>query len=978
MTPHGFLQKIWPAQGLYCIATPNETKGFRHRVFSTIAEAVSFAEELNAAKRNVFFAVGTLREPRVWNEKLEKYQVRVKSNIEALKAFFIDVDVDPSDTDERRHYSSQAHALAAVRAFAQYVSWPKPTIVSSGYGLHVYWTLTTPITAAMHAEVNQVLKNVSQDVGLKLDTQALDVSRVLRVLGTDNHKRQPAAPTRLLVEGGDSDPRALYRSLKAVAAQNPRPVRSQERWEVPGYLDAFGADSNLRPHDDVPPDFARIGSKCQALQQFQEARGAVSYPYWLHSLQVIRLCANGAALAHDLSSGAENYSAETTDKFLADLAAKDIGPTLCTTFEHDAPEACSRCPLRGKITSPIVLGRPQVEKVAVGTTVVVEAATATLRQVVPPPAPYKRVAGEGIFVRTTNKDGDEYDKKIHGYDLYPVTRVYNERDDREYVRWVAVTPTDGEIAVEFPASALFDSREFTTILANAGVYLDPDKNIISEVRSYMVAYVQTLQRHAAREQLYSRMGWRGEGEQAVFVVGQRMFDQGQEFTAQTDRDNAVAQHLRSVGTLEGWQTAVQALNHADFRQHQFVLATAFGAPLMRYTHQAGAVLHLYGASGRGKSALQRLVNSVWGHPSALMLPADPTSSTQNARMMFLSLMNTLPVCADEITAIAPEDLTSLTYAISLGEEKFRATRTGDIRKRLGSWSTILLSSANASLHQRLMGTIGADATTLRIVELGVASVPHYSRATFEERVEIPILDNYGVAGPVYARHLTTIGHTALHERVQRTIRELDAAVGAKAEERVWSALMGANIAGIEIAAEIGLVPFDTQAIRRFCRTAFLSLRGAVQSAAESAATTLATYLNESISHTLVLGDLVRIPGTRASEPIILREPVSRLEVRIETETQRAYVALGAFRAWLGRRGQIASPLLDELLQTSVATSVNAQRSLGLGTRYAAGQVRCMEIDLTHTALVGVRSPLVEARSSASRVVSINPPERKAS
>ena len=976
MAPYDFLKKIWPERGLYCIATKNPgSAGFRHRVFSDIGAAAQCAQSLDDAGLDAFFAVGTLRERRVWNAQLDRYQVRAKANMSAFRAFFVDIDVGDGD----KKYATQNDALVAAKMFAKYVAWPKPTIVSSGYGLHIYWTLAQAISAEMFAQASHYIRHVAQQCNLNLDTAALDLSRVLRVVGTHNHKRDPARPVELLHVGEDTDPKALFRALRAIAQRDGATMPPAARWQVPDYLQTLdGGESNLRPPEHEEAEFTRIVAKCAALQQFQEAGGDVSYHYWLHSLQVIRLCKDGQQLAHELSSPAPTYTAEATDRILADLTAKDIGPTRCATFEIDNPEACAGCPLRGKLTSPIILGRQAPEKPAIGPMEIVVPSKPTPQQIMPPPAPYKRVAGEGVFVRATTKDNEEYDKKIHDYDMFPVMRVFNEREEREYVQWVVATPTDGHIELAIPAAALFDSREFTTALANSGVYLNPDKNIISEVRSYMVAYTQALQRQVAREQLFSRMGWRGDDAAPVFVVGQRMFDKGVEHAAQVDRGNAIGQQLRSSGSLDAWKAAVAALNHPSFLMHQFVLGTAFGAPLMRFTHQAGAILHLYGASGKGKSSMQRLVNSVWGHPTALMLPADPTSSTQNARMMFLSTMNTLPVCAEEITAIAPDDLTSLTYAINLGEEKYRATRTGDLRKRLGSWSTILLSSANASLHQKLLGTVGADATTLRIIEMHVPGSSHYSRALFEDLIEVPIRENYGVAGPEYAKRLTQLGQSELRTRVQQAMRAFEQMADLRTEERVWSALVGANLAGLQIAAEAGLISFNVSTLSTFAKMTIANLRTAVRNATDSPAALLAAYMNDNITHTLLLGDPVRIPGSKGAEPLVVREPTSRLEIRVELPTQRAFVAVNGFRTWLGRRGVIASQTFDELQQMGVALSLNAHRSLGVGTRYSTGPVRCLEVDLRHEAMAGVHTPGSDAATSNVTPLIIPSPQRRVS
>jgi hypothetical protein len=71
----------------------------------------------------------------------------------------------------------------------------KPDIVvKSGNGLHCYWTLSEPLLIRGEGERWKPIEAVNRALAyqLKGDTSTIDISRVLRVPGTMNHKYSPA------------------------------------------------------------------------------------------------------------------------------------------------------------------------------------------------------------------------------------------------------------------------------------------------------------------------------------------------------------------------------------------------------------------------------------------------------------------------------------------------------------------------------------------------------------------------------------------------------------------------------------------------------------------------------------------------------------------------------------------------------------------------------------------------------------------
>src|SRR3954463_1903295 len=100
MTPGEFLRAVWPATGVYCIATPFIIPGsnppkkvYAHKTFDDISGAVSFVLNQRSTK-DLFFAVHTLKEHSLRNpEKLNtktgemgSTEIRVQRNSKASRA----------------------------------------------------------------------------------------------------------------------------------------------------------------------------------------------------------------------------------------------------------------------------------------------------------------------------------------------------------------------------------------------------------------------------------------------------------------------------------------------------------------------------------------------------------------------------------------------------------------------------------------------------------------------------------------------------------------------------------------------------------------------------------------------------------------------------------------------------------------------------------------------------------------------------
>jgi len=68
-----FLEAVWPDEGHYVIATPfripnTDKTVYAQKVFDTIADAAAYVVR-ERERKDVYFAVHSLHEPRVWKPK---------------------------------------------------------------------------------------------------------------------------------------------------------------------------------------------------------------------------------------------------------------------------------------------------------------------------------------------------------------------------------------------------------------------------------------------------------------------------------------------------------------------------------------------------------------------------------------------------------------------------------------------------------------------------------------------------------------------------------------------------------------------------------------------------------------------------------------------------------------------------------------------------------------------------------------------
>jgi hypothetical protein len=193
-----FLSHILHAEGLRigCILTGG---GMRQHVFETTEQLAQFLLDASARGQDTYHACATYRERKgIYNERKKKFEVRCQANVLYVSSLWADIDTREGKPDAP--YADRYEAAAAALAFCGATGMPPPLFVGSGYGVHVYWPLRDAIPEAIWREYSNLLAQLFEKHGLKVDkSRTQDSASILRPPGTHNHKNGG----RALVECGD-------------------------------------------------------------------------------------------------------------------------------------------------------------------------------------------------------------------------------------------------------------------------------------------------------------------------------------------------------------------------------------------------------------------------------------------------------------------------------------------------------------------------------------------------------------------------------------------------------------------------------------------------------------------------------------------------------------------------------------------------------------------------------------------------------
>ncbi len=948
-----FLGLLLPASGWIFTATNGGKGSWQNTAHRSIESAVAHVNNLIFRNEQAYFALATYAEDRTWDEAAGKWRQRTQSNAKSIRAFFLDLDVDPADPLK---FGSKADALTALKAFVGKVGLPRPMVIDSGGGIHVYWPLTHEVATLEWRPVAEKLKAICLAEKFQADRSLTsDQARVLRCLGSWNFKR--GASVSLLMESAGpyafADIEACLdeyldgTSLNLpLARAQPQALQPLHVLPAPGAAGAEFAD-NLGATGD-PIHFDRVAFHCAQIGAQVACRGAnVGEQLWRAGLGIAKFAEPQAPAWRAISDGHAEFSERAT---LTKIANWRTGPTSCELFHQQAPTVCEACPHWRNITSPAQLGR-QLRAAPEAVVTYTDESGATIEVAIPPPPDgYTRTRDDGVKFGAENSEGLVEYETVCPYDLYPVKILRQHGRDHhvdERSVWRTHLPRVGAVDIDISQSLISDTRRLYAHLLSKGIYLTPLSAAI--IQRYMSAYLQVLAAHADRERLYEHLGWHSEN--TAFVLGDMVLHR--DGSCHSHNANRAIQAVTkdgvtTGGSLAGWQQAMSFYNRPGYEGHRFFVYAALGAPLfhMNDTGNRGVLMTASGESGRGKTTCLRACASIWGSPEALILNGNKDGSTINALYEHLGTFHSLPFLWDDITERDPEEIRRFLLNISQGKGKERMKGT-EHSGRSVSWATIVQASANTDDVSRIMSSgKDVDPHLMRLVGVEFAAIDNSPEAKIAADDFIRALhQNYGHAGRAYIKFVVE-HYEAVRRGYIKNVAMVDRKLNSSnaSAERYWSATIAAAYTGAQIACRLGLLDYPYERDLEWMVAHLARQRAAIKEGHASPEEVLAEFLEQHIANTLV----VSAKAASNLDNVVLR-PHQALLVRHELDRDTIFLSRSAMMHHC-TEARVSFRKIEHALESSnVLIARNVQKILGADTQYAKGQIRCWRVDATQLA-----------------------------
>lgn len=874
-----FLKHVLPPTGRYCVVSIQKGKVLQFFPDS-IEEIDTWAELQPALGNDAYMALATFDNDR----RLARCALEYKS-------VYIDLDCGPNTA-----YETKDEGMVALKAFVDKVKLPKPTVVSSGSGAHVYFTFTEAADYDQWHGVANALKAriIAEGFAIKDIGITTDASRILRLPNTINFKNNTETEVKVLVSGTNAT--------------------------VQQYLNLLGADDNISPvirlemgkgnklnnttlalMGNTVYDFAILmrkslkGAGCAHLEYIYTNAEDVSYPHWMAALSIAQHCEDRETAIHSISNRYSEYDPAQTE-FKANECSK---PQLCSTFNSIMPDLCEGCQFNGRINTPIVLGKDILEakpKDNLITAVSPELGEIDIEIPTYPP-PYFRGPMGGVYIKKALDNVEDEDEKtlVYKRDLYVVGRR-TDPDAGEVIHMRFIRPHDGVTDFTAPLNTITAGDKCRDMLSFHGVAAN--SNQMRAITNYLIAWTDYLADELTgqkADQVRIQYGW--HDEHRSFVIGCREFSKNQpvKYSPPSKATEVINPYYTKEGSLAAWTKVANNYALAGNEVRAFGLFLSLGAPMFKFFALGGAIVHLTNASsGVGKSTIQKVANSVWGNPDTTMMVKDDTAASKYQRM---GTVNNLILCMDEVTNMRPEAVSDFAFGITNGRGRNRQQAAANAERiNNTTWSLPCITSGNNSLHEVLqIDKADPEGERLRVLEIEVVRTDSLSKQETDQIFSVDLLENYGHAGEVMMQYVLD-NYEECRADLRKVQLEFDKAAQLTQPDRYYSALCATAIWGGRVANHLGLVDIPVKPV--FDRMVkHLKKRADVveDKVGERSSGFLGTFLLEHIDHQLIINKAPPAIEGMLSCPINV--PRGQLIIRREPDAGRVYIVASIIKKW---------------------------------------------------------------------------------
>lgn len=918
-----FLEKVLPTKGQYCVvAFYKNKKGPQHTWYKTKEQLLQQIERLDTTADAVYHACASYGDKK--NDK--NNTARTKENVQYLRALYCEIDIR-TNTD----YKTEDEASEGLRLFLKKSKFPCPIIIWSGGGFHFYWPLTADITRDAWLPYAQGLKTYAAKLGFKIDASiTADPARILRTPGTTNRKYENSIVELVC----DTDPFDIH-IFDILLLQNPKPAKTL--------------------YEKTPSDPALILTKCNQLRILRDNPTQQDGLTWIATANLLAQCTGGEQLFHEWSSKDPRYNADEANKKWGERL-KFNNASTCARFEEVNPNGCTDCPFKGKIRSPIVLGRDQQYKLP-------DEVSSVLIDTELPRGFKFDANGKLMFVTEKQSTEGQVIEKVTYLTEFPLIiedKSFSEESGSNLT--IAIKhwkPYDGWTLVHIRANELFKNCEVA--LSDVGIFTKD----VTLMKRFINESTEKLSHIRRTSMSYETLGWKENAP--MFLWGDRLYryNNGQiEFTYVTLSGTAktLAENLRPggkyrTGSLEGWQAVAQTLFAPGHEWQACTVLAGFAAVLMSLCMPAegGLIWSTYEQIGaQGKSLATLAGCSIWGDPHAL---STTSSDTAKARMGKLGALRHFPYGFDEMKRTDEKIVKTMLQEFTMGSQGSGLKQNRQLMEQHGNWCTIMLTSSNQELMSVLDSATGSKAMKSRVFEVHASELP-LSKKELKESFKKEFLRNCGHVGEVYIKSVVYLRGTGeLEKMIQNAEIYFTSRYNFGPEQRFKLAFFKAMYVAAQIVSETGILNFtpETQIDWLIAASGHVEKGQWIGTEREDMVDILSEYLHSSIRNTIVVNQPF-VAGKNVMSPMV--KPTEKMTIRREL-TGQIMLDKGPLRDWLRDKKDVSvKHFLANLKARKLIVHENIKKGLGAGTEFSCGQTWCIVINGKHELIKDVEDNVI--------------------
>ena len=918
MDTREFLARLLGSGSNYCLFGSRGDGRKLQRFYDSVDGLIEGASALDGKGADAYFGVA----------RYATGESRKAENVESLAAFFLDLDCAPG-----KEFNGKPDAIRQLRDFCADLDLPKPVVVDSGGGVHVYWLLSAPAPPAQWVKVAELLKKTCARSGFPADPAVTaDPARILRVPGTHNYKYDEPIEVRFLmgrptITSIEEFGAKLLVKSEEVTSDNqstlfatlPVPVGESSDASLQHLM-----GSRTASFRSIVERTAR-GTGCRQLGYIIRHRAEASEPMWRAALSIAAHCDDKDKAIGAVSKGHPGYTAEEA----AHKAGLIKGPYLCSRFEEILPGGCEGCPNAGKVKSPIVLGQ-RVEEAEDNEPI---PPPEKVQQPTPPPLsvpgaipafpkPYFRAKGGGVYMRAKNADGEPEDLLVYKHDLYVSQRI-RDMEDGECLVFHVHFPQDGESQFTLPLTAVSSKDEIRKSFSKRGVV---PSNWDALMR-YVMAWLDELQLTSAADEARRQFGWTDDSCTSFALGDKEIFADHATSNPPSSTTASMFPYFEPKGTLEGWKKNMEFYNRPGLELHQFIQLVSFGAVLMHDSTVNCVTLHIWSEdSGFGKTTALRSATAAWGNPEELVM----SEGTVNARMHKAEMLHNLPIVFDELTNENGEALSALAYQLTGGKQKDRLmSGSNQTRQRGKGWKTLAMTSSNNPFIERIASYKALPkAEAQRVLEIQTSMFFNGTRdKALTDEFAGDVLKHYGHAGPLFVQYYMRNRET-IDRLLLKTRQRIDAAAQLNSQNRFWSELVSKSITAGLVLRHMGLIEWDVKRLTTFVVDMLGQNKGSSKELEATPMDTIISYHNENWGDFLRISsgmDMRKVHGDGLDALVVPDfTPNRMMRGRYETDTHTMYLPPGPLREWCNKR-QISFFMLRSKLRTEYGAKTQKVR-----------------------------------------------------